>query len=296
LELIDHRFKHGGDVGNRHTFIALGDTHVGSAGCDMAKLKRDIAWLKEQNPETTHLILMGDLGDYVDQGDRRFDQEDIDHDVIDLYSGTPIHEQILDALMDDSLFGDVDDYLRCALRGNHGQQNKADATWQRYDRVLAQRLGWAPMVRGTDPDRPGWGLHGGYTAFVRFQFVHVGGGGKKRTALFHVHHGWQSGRTAGAKVNQLQREIGMFPTCDVLLRGHSHEHFAWKFTTLQTNQRFTDIRYRDVIVGHTGTYLSAYQKGGESYGERGLYPPTAPGFLKVWVDITGDGIDLWSGV
>jgi len=295
VELIDHKLKYGGDLGTRHTFIALGDTHVGAKGCDMKKLKQDIAWLKEQDPETTHLILMGDLGDYVDQGDGRFDQEDIDRDVIDLYSGEPVHEQVLRALMDPSLFGELDPWLRCALRGNHGQQNKKDATWQRYDRVLAQRLGWAPEVRGADPDRPGWGLHGGYDAFLRFRFEHTGGG-KHRTVMFHVHHGWQSGRTAGAKVNQLQREIGMFPGCDFLLRGHSHEHFAWKYTALGTNQRFTDIRHRNIVVGHTGTYLSAYMLGGESYGERKLYPPTAPGYLKLWADMTEDGYELWGGV
>lgn len=281
MKLISHAFKYDGED-SRHEIFFLGDIHLGAKLCHKKRLMHDLREVQQGDPETTHLVLMGDLGDYINRADKRFDEEEIDPEVINLYSGADPNEQTLDSLTD--LLTPVKPYIRCILRGNHDQQNKVTNLWERYDRKLAERH-YLNLPH----------LYGGYSAFVRWQFEHRSGG-RKRAVVSHVHHGWQGGRTKGAKVNGLEKEISQYPGCDIIMRGHSHDLFVVPFDGLVPNQRFDDLKASRTLVGHTGTYLRTASIDTEGYAERSGYRAAAIGCIRVTVEVTEDGFSLEGSV
>jgi hypothetical protein len=75
--------------------------------------------------------------------------------------------------------------------------------------------------------------------------------GGEHITVFDLHHGWQGGRTAGAKVNQLEKHLGE-SDADVVLRGHSHERLAHVFPSLRIMP--TQVRDWERVVAHCGSY------------------------------------------
>lgn len=279
MHLIKHQYEYGKSLGMTHELYFLGDIHLGAKLCHKKALAKDLREIASKDPRTTHLILMGDQGDYINRADWRFDEEAIDPDVINLYSGVDPNEQTLDALVE--YLAPVKPYIRCILRGNHGEKDKASGLWTRYDRKLADRHYL---------DLPH--LYGGYSALIRFQFTWKGATGAKRTVMAHVHHGWQGGRKDGAMVNQMDIERKDFRSCDLVIRGHSHKLFWHPFPGIEGNQHHTDLKSYHVGTGHSGTYLRTFDVGTESYSEKAGYSPTLIGCLRVAVTMTNDGFEL----
>jgi len=226
---------------------------------------------------------MGDMGDYISPfGDKRFDQTNVDTEVIDLHSPVSTGRQTVEYLTD--LFEPLatTGQILAVLGGNHGLQNKADGEYTRWDFNFAEALGLDHLFCG-------------YSAFVRLQFE-AERGGAKRSILCHVHHGWQGGRTKGAKVNQLEKDAGKYPDCDFIVRGHSHNLLATAFVRTTINQRGTDLLHKKVIVGHSGSYLRGMVPEVETYSERADYRSEPMGCLKTWIRFTDKGYDLFAGV
>ena len=69
--------------------------------------------------------------------------------------------------------------------------------------------------------------------------------------MFDVQHGWQGGRTSGAKINQLEKMLGE-SDADVVLRGHSHDRVAHIFPSLRISP--SRIREWERVCAHTGSY------------------------------------------
>jgi UDP-2,3-diacylglucosamine pyrophosphatase LpxH len=279
MHLIKHQHEYGKSLGSTHRLYFLGDVHLGAKLCHRKAFEADLAEIESQDPRTTHLFLMGDMGDYINRADWRFDEEAIDPEIINLYSGVDPNEQTLDALT--QYLEPVKPYIRVILRGNHGEKDKASGLWTRYDRKLADRH-YLDMPH----------LYGGYSALVRQTFVWKGTTGAKRSILTHVHHGWQAGRKSGNKVNQMDIERKDFRSCDLLMRGHSHDLFWHQFPGIEPNQQMTDLKSYYVGCGHTGTYLRTFDVGTESYSEKAGYSPTNIGCLRVEVTMTHDGFEF----
>jgi hypothetical protein len=97
--------------------------------------------------------------------------------------------------------------------------------------------------------------------------------------IFHS-HGWQAGRTKGAKVNQGEKTAA-WVDADVILYGHSHDRQPTIVTRLGTNPSFTKVVARDIYVSHCGSFLRTLQQDRVGYAERKGYPPTSLGSIKV---------------
>jgi len=282
VKILNHKLTYGPKInGNNYKIFFLGDVHLGNIAVDRAALKNDIAEIAAWGPERAGIILMGDLGDYISPfGDRRFDQTNVDPEIIDLHSATSTAMQTVSHLVE--LFEPVGEQVLAILGGNHGLQNKADGEYTRWEQRFAEDMGLDHLFCG-------------YSAFVRLQFE-AERSGNFRTILCHVHHGWQGGRTKGAKVNQLAKDVGKYPGCDFVVRGHDHDLWATPYYPVSLNQRGTDIVKRKVITGHSGTYLEGMVVGAETYTERADYPLSAVGCLKTWIRFTDKGYELFAGV
>lgn len=276
MRINTHNFRYGGDIGDRFRLYFLGDIHLGSKLCDKEALERDLEEIAS-DPDRNMVICMGDMGDYIDRHDRRFDPNTMDWDLLDPDDMDRIPAQIKEALLD--YFTPLRDQIIGWHEGNHGHRNKSTGNLDRWDQLVAMDLG-VPFL--------------GYSGFTMLKFEHERGG-DRRTIQVHSAHGWQGGRSSGAKVNRLEKEMGYWPSADIMVRGHSHQLFSHRFVIQMPNQRGTDLVTRDRIVGHTGTYLRTNAVGVSSYSERKGYRPIPIGCLKTWIKITRRGYKIWAG-
>lgn len=280
MRIVNHRFKYGSKNNNTFRLYFLGDVHAGNILCDKERLREDIREIVDYGPEKAGVIIMGDMGDYVGPDDFRYDPAIVDPEIIDVRSSMGPEMQTVDWLKEE--LSPMKDQILAMLGGNHGLKNKKTNRYERWDWMLAGKMGLEDLYLG-------------YSGFVRLQFE-AERGGSKRSILSHVHHGWQGGRTKGAKVNQLQKDIGAFPDCDFIVRGHSHNLIATSFQKTTINQRGTEIVHKKTIVGHSGSYLKTFEEGLESYSERAGFFPEHNGCLKTWIRFDREGYDIFAGV
>ncbi|MHC4278443.1 MAG: hypothetical protein ACYSTI_14165, partial [Planctomycetota bacterium] len=137
MKILNHKLTYGPKTNdNNYKIFFLGDTHLGNIAVDKAALRNDIAEIVAWGPERAGVVLMGDMGDYISPfGDRRFDQSNVDPQVIDLHSPVSTAMQTVEYLVD--LFEPLQEQVLAILGGNHGLQNKADGEYTRWDQRFA---------------------------------------------------------------------------------------------------------------------------------------------------------------
>jgi len=100
-------------------------------------------------------------------------------------------------------------------------------------------------------------------------------------------HGCGGGVTVGASYNRLERTSKYFEGVDIVAKGHTHK--------LGVNVSVPPLRFDDngdlyddvQFQCQTGSFLTNYDQGSVSYGERAEYAPLPIGFVKVFID---DGV------
>jgi hypothetical protein len=233
--------------GEHITLVPTGDWHLGAADTDEFKLRADIkAWAADS---TVRLLLMGDLGDLIDGYGR--DRRAHPHGLPERYqdamfdpdggipSETVAHvTEILDPFIGKNRIWGI-------VAGNHErtiERNQSRSLVTEY----ARELNSVSKLLGV----------GG---FVRVTFKEPGGkaSSTRGSLVIHAHHGYQAGRTTGAKVNQLDKELG-WSDADILVRGHSHDKFCIQVPSFQVKTQH--VRSWNRIIAHTGTYKTGMLK------------------------------------
>lgn len=246
--------------------VPMSDMHISNIGCDEKYLKGTIEYIK--NHENTYTMLLGDIGDAVINGDKRFDISTIatkfrgciDNLALEQYEYA---KELLEPIADRIIVG---------YTGNH-------------DEVLRTKhstdfVGWLYK----ELEVP-YGGYGGFTVlkFNREQF-------HTNNVTIFAHHGYMSSRKTGAKVNMMN-DLTSFIDADIYLTAHSHDLFV------NSKQKiFVDsagkIKTKKVYIGQTGSFLNSFVEGAITYSEKALYPPAKIGCLKFKLYPSSKGVDI----
>lgn len=256
LNRVHERYK----PGDCFTLIPIGDIHYLSANCDRPLLKRVITEIKED--PNARWLGMGDYGEFITPKDPRWSAGGIDRELIDVGQVDEIGDLMIEHLAE--LFRPIIGKCWGMGRGNH------ELAYERHNGTnILKRL-----LRALDRDE----LDTGWACLTRvgFEDDHQHRNG---WTIYHA-HGWQSGRTKGAKVNQAEKMVGHCDA-DIYLHGHSHDRWVLPIARLRADQRHEKLIADDKFAGHTGCFLRTYQVDAEGYGEVAEYPPTSLGPIRL---------------
>lgn len=265
------KLMYGAGLGTRFTLYLMGDWHLGNRMVDLRLLKSDLQELKD-DPNAL-VLLMGDLGEFITPKDKRWDSETVDESIIPMSKLDQMHIQILEYA--EGLLTEIGSKIIGIHGGNHGLRDKSSGMMTRYEALLAKMLN-VPYL--------------GYSSFTDLCFERVGGGAR-RTITIHGHHGWQGSRRPGSLVNQLQLEKAVFPTADIIARGHSHHLGAWRFRAVVPSHNNREPREKDWVGVCTGSYLRGLGNV-ETYSERAGLAPTPTGCPRVQILLTDESFRL----
>ncbi len=239
------RVKETYTVNDTYTIWAIGDTHIGAVDFDEDLLLEHLAEIAAD--PNARIIFMGDIGDLIDWRDKRFSAgmwPQRYQDAMHAEGGIP-SETVAHAL---ELFHPHRKKIWAWLSGNHEHTIR-----NRYDREIGSEIAGALGCE-----------YLGYGGFIRVEWHRKtsGSSGAEIITVFDVQHGWQAGRTVGAKINQLEKLLGESDS-DVIIRGHSHEKAAHIFPSLRISQ--TCVKEWERVTAHTGSYKLGRvdTKGGE---------------------------------
>ncbi|CAB4187703.1 Calcineurin-like phosphoesterase domain, ApaH type, partial [uncultured Caudovirales phage] len=216
--------------GETYRIWPISDTHLGSADVDEDLLKEHVEEIRQD--KNARVIFLGDVGDLIDWRDKRFQAgmwPERYTDAMHAEGGIPT-ETVAHAL---EIFAPIRDKIWCWLSGNHEFTVRSKMDREIGSEIAAQ-LGVEYL---------------GYGGYLRVQWKRASSGAKgaEHVTVFDLHHGWQGGRTTGAKVNQLEKHLGE-SDADVVLRGHSHDRLAHIFPSLRITP--TKIRDWERVVAH----------------------------------------------
>lgn len=260
-------------LGQTYTLYPLGDIHLGSANCHKRLLDETIRKIKDD--PLARWIGMGDYGEFIGVRDPRWHAGGLDETLFDLSDLDRLRARYLEIIRDRLLpiAG------KCWALGEGNHETAYDSRHdERITADLATALGLAPDV------------YTGWSAITRILFEDENN--HRSTLRVYHSHGWQGGRTDGAKVNQLDHLMGWIEGCQIYLQGHSHSRLIKTKTRLGTNVGFTDAVAYDAYGAHTGSFLRTYAMNQTAYGERKGYPPTSLGTLRFSLTPTQKGVTV----
>jgi len=234
-----------------------GDFHLLSASCDTTALfaKRE----EIINDPLSYFLFMGDGAECITPNDPRWNAGGIDWNILshgDIDNIPDITKEYL---------GDFFQPLAQKCVGYHRGNHEASV-----DKHCQTNISTSVMLNaGISLDLYSEGM-----AFTRLVFDD----GKKHTQSIVINsaHGRQAGEQDGAKINKMKRALSYF-RCDILVRGHSHSLFTSPSEWLCPNESHTKLVTHRGYVGHTGSYMRAYEHDTTCYAEVADYPPTTIG-------------------
>jgi predicted phosphodiesterase len=237
--------------------VPIGDIHYGTKNCEVEKLKKLIEWVKNQ--KDTYVILMGDLCDYINLNDKRFDFSNLDPAIagrIDDLTRVQADEVI-------KMLKPISHKILGSIEGNHEQ-----VIHQRYHDNIQAYVCQKLKIKDL-----------GATCFIKLHFTRRGSQERRRVTIYAT-HGHGSGRMIGGKVNNLVR-LAMGIEADVYLMGHVHDLFGTSTIVISPAHTGEHIIQKKRVFGYTGTFYQSYKKDTDSYSERKGYAPNKVGVLKV---------------
>ena len=262
-------------LGQTFRLIPLGDIHLGSANCDKGALFKVVGDIRA-DPDARWLGI-GDYCEYITTKDKRWHAGGIDEQIVNLANVDRIGDVYVDAIS--TILRPIMDKCWGMGKGNH------EGTFEReHHTSLVQRI---LQQTGAPGD-----LYTGWACITRICFEDASSH-RSSIQVFHS-HGWQAGRMAGAKVNQLDHLMGWIDGCRIYLQGHSHDRVVKTKTILSTNPSFTKLRATNSYGAHCGSYLRTYQQNATGYGEEKGYPPVPIGPVEFRLTPTMDGVEVES--
>jgi len=240
--------------------VPIGDTHVGSTGCDEEKIEESVA--EGCRPDTI-IVSPGDLVDGVDPGDKRWDNGIADGKrLADL-----VPQQFVRAV---ELLAPARGRIVGIMRGNH------DHAWLERHGVAIIWKWFVEQLCTRD-----LGVSCFFDVFVWFNDPQ----GRRRKAgrapdkrvRFAAHHGDGGGRTYGGKVNAGMRWSDGTFGADVILFAHTHMMSGIVDPKLGASDECDTSRVHNQLTVWTGGFLRSYEPGKTTYPERKAMRPVALG-------------------
>jgi predicted phosphodiesterase len=246
--------------------VPMSDMHISNIGCDEKYLKSTVDYIK--NHENTYTMILGDVGDAIINGDKRFDvstiaprfRSSLDNLALEQYEYA---KELLEPIADRIIVG---------YTGNHDETLRLKHS--------TDFIGWLYKELKVP--------YGGYSGFTILKFdrqqVHT------NNVTIFAHHGYMAGRKVGAKMNMMN-DLTSFIDADIYLTAHSHDLF------INSKQKiYVDaggkIKTKKVYLGQTGSFLNSFVEGATTYSEKALYPPSKIGCLKFKLYPTSKGVDI----
>lgn len=260
----------------------MGDLHTGSVNCDYALLRSDIQEIAAM--ENTSVTLMGDQAEWIVPGDKRFSINNIDRQFRANAERLPM--VYLDYLED--LFTPIAHMIEVVHDGNHEStmrpyMSPSAELCARLRRIVSQRF--SPELAMTKL------RHAPGEAYTKYTWKWNGKHSDIRTIMSNTAHGWQAGRTNGAKHNEMNR-VFEWITADLVFRGHSHELFAeYGPPRMTPNPQMTRLVESVPVCGHTGSYLKTIEvTDAPGYSEVAGYRPLPRGYVRIDLTLGDRGI------
>lgn len=249
--------------------IPLGDLHLGNAGCDIDKFKRQVNYIKSKS--NCYWIGMGDYLDCINYTDKRFDPS--------------IMPEPFRSNLDNLLPFQVAYFIKLIKpiinkciglhRGNHEEKIRL-----RYHYDVMQEINRAfdfelKMLKDT--------------AITRLKLCYENSNTVGMYEIFST-HGCAGGRKNGSKLNRLEDMIG-YVDADIYLMGHSHVKTTSSRSVLYLDKN-KRIKHKKRVMAVTGCFLNGYKEGASSYVEKWGFPPCSTGCVKLMLKAPEGGKDI----
>jgi predicted phosphodiesterase len=263
------------------TLIGLGDIHEGNAGCDLDALQKVVDKIKQN--DSYYWVGMGDYVEAINFTDKRFDIRQ----VAKKYRNESI-ERICQEQIEtmSEIFYPIRKKCVGLLRGNHEETVRQSYhydvlydMWKHLNDIKVGIRGKSKTATENLDAYPNPVVKLLYdAAVVRLSFISK----KEKKSTWKnsfdifVTHSNIAGRSAGGKVNRLEKLLADWHTCDVVMVGHGHDMPVDPTAALSFNRygKFISRKRRGVM---TGTFLKVYTLGGTGYAEKAGYSPSEIG-------------------
>lgn len=248
----------------RFNLVGLGDTHIGSANCDEAALLKTINEIAES--ENTYWICMGDVADFINVSDKRFDPTFLAPWIktADLLDITRVQ---CDRFL--QMIEPIASKCLAVIEGNHERY-----ITMKYERNIHREI--VMGIKKMGGFREDYQLSLGYCGWVVLRFIRVSGSGKQlsrsiRVIKVYAHHGFGGGKLAGSRALDMQRWIWTHEA-DITMFGHTHSIS----TTLETVEGLSRS-HKPILRRRVGVHCGSFMKSGSlnhtAYNEvKGLLP------------------------
>jgi hypothetical protein len=257
---------------------AVADLHLGNRSCNRKLIQQDLDAIK--NDPYSLWVGIGDYGDFISPGDKRFDPTTIASDLAikDLGSlGRVMTAQVRD------LFKPIANKCLGLGFGNHEKKYFLGKEQEDLHQWLCTELGVMNLGYSAFYDLAFYHSQGGKPRLVRTIRGESGSGFQVKKRFFQ-HHGCGHAVTPGGKLNKLLQFMNGFGPADVYFVGHVHDQTVKRVDKLGANADCTRQKVHKKVGLITGGYLQAYAPGQTSYAEMAGYLPTVMGSVYVTID------------
>jgi hypothetical protein len=254
----------------------VGDIHLGNPSCDQKKLASDIRTIQET--PNAFWIGLGDYGDYVAPGDKRFDPSCLDREAL-LHVGDLGHH-ISQRVR--KLFEPIKHKCVGLLMGNHEtkyntQFNQQSAHGWLCTELGVPNLGYCALFDIVFQKRTKQPYTLSYDRLVKRgeSYGHA-------SIQFRVcgHHGAGGSTSSGGKLNTLISLMQTFDA-DLFWMGHVHQRMAHPDVQIGADPSCKHIVQKVRYGCISGSYLRTYAQGICGYGEQKKYKPTTLGAARM---------------
>jgi hypothetical protein len=232
-------------------FFWWGDWHVFNAACAKHELRKDRQIIAD-DPNSMYAN-MGDNGDFIGIGDKRFKAEHLDPDLLTVHDLSRLGDVEIEWLAD----FEKPVVSKCVVQLGSNHSNTYDK--QHQTNVMRRKL----EKMGGDELRELLWAPGGALVRIVFTDAH----GHACTVVMNLHHGTHTAKYAATLLNQLLVKARYWPEVDILARGHCHYKRLGAEQRMGCDRHFHKLTDRPVYVVLTGGYLKTFREDGENYAE-----------------------------
>jgi hypothetical protein len=244
-------------------------------------LQEDVAEIAEMR--NAIVVLMGDQAEYIDMHDKRFRPSQIDKRFLPRLEDLPV--AYIEYLTE--LFTPIAHMIEIVHDGNH-ENSMFPTLFPGAELCARLREKVAAVYGGTFAQTKLRYAPGEAYTKVTWKMPN---GGHYRSVMLNTAHGWQAGRTSGAKHNEMSKMFSWI-TADIIMRGHSHELFAEPGPPREApNPDMTKLKTVSTVCGNTGSYLKTREVSARpAYSELAGYRPIERGHVQVHIDLHDQGL------